>query len=106
MKLLLPKKIVLIGASTGGPKQIENIILALPELQDTTVIIAQHMIEGFIKSFANRLADKSDNLVSVVQDKQTFKSNYIYLCDGYVHLNILPSGLQFSKKISLSYNEN
>ena len=43
MNFSVPKKIVLIGASTGGPGQIQKILKVLPKLQDTTIIIAQHM---------------------------------------------------------------
>jgi len=80
------KYIVLIGASTGGPGQIEKIITSLPKLQNTTVIIAQHMVEGFMNSFANRLKNSSDNPIDVVQNNQTLHSGHIYLCEGKTEL--------------------
>ncbi|MDD2449035.1 MAG: chemotaxis protein CheB, partial [Sulfurimonas sp.] len=55
MSYRVPKKIVLIAASTGGPGQIEKIIKALPKLNDTSIVIAQHMVVGFMDSFAKRL---------------------------------------------------
>ena len=54
------KKIVLIGASTGGPGQIQKIISSIKTLDNTTVVIAQHMVSGFIESFASRLQDQSE----------------------------------------------
>lgn len=82
MKHSVPKKIVLIGASTGGPGQIERIVSSLPILQNTTVIIAQHMVEGFISSFANRLKNCSTNSIDVVRNNHTLHNAHIYLCEG------------------------
>ena len=98
MKTSVPKKIVLIGASTGGPGQIQKIINSLPKLHHTTVIIAQHMVSGFINSFANRLQNSSKNPISVIQDNQTFDTACIYLCEGETYLNIGSSRLLFTHK--------
>ena len=86
MKLSGLKKIVLIGASTGGPGQIEKIVTSLPKLHNTTIIIAQHMVEGFMQSFANRLKNTSTNPIDVIQDNQALQNNYIYLCEGKTEL--------------------
>jgi len=80
------KKIVLIGASTGGPGQIEKIITSLPKLQNTTVIIAQHMVAGFMNSFASRLKNSSTNPIDVVDKNQTLQNGHIYLCEGKTQL--------------------
>ena len=86
MKHSALKNIILIGASTGGPGQIEKIITSLPKLQNTTIIIAQHMIEGFMNSFANRLKNSSKNPIDVIQNKQTLQNGHIYLCEGKTQL--------------------
>lgn len=83
MKYSAPAKIILIGASTGGPGQIEKIVASLPELTCTTIIIAQHMAKGFIPSFAKRLKDHSINQISMAEDRTYIKSGSIYLCDGF-----------------------
>ncbi|MEA2100342.1 MAG: chemotaxis protein CheB [Campylobacterota bacterium] len=108
MKLLEVKKIVLIGASTGGPGQIQKIIKALPKLQNTTIIIAQHMVNGFMNSFVSRLQNSSQNSISLIQNNQTLENNFIYLCEGETSLNIDSNKLFFSKKESAhnSYNPN
>ena len=94
MKLSVPKKVILIGASTGGPGQIQKIIEAIPKLHNTSVIIAQHMIEGFIRSFATRLQDKTSNPLSVIQNNETFKNAHIYLCEGQTQLQ--KNGISYS----------
>lgn len=104
MKHLEPKKIVLIGASTGGPGQIQKIINSLPKLQDVTIIIAQHMVHGFMDSFANGLKNMNHHCISVIQDNQPFEKDNIYICEGEVKL----IDNHFSKKSAStnSFNPN
>ena len=104
MKHLKPKKIVLIGASTGGPGQIQKIIDSLPKLQDTTIVIAQHMVDGFIDSFTNRFQNMSHNNINIVSDNQVFSSANIYICEAETKL----VNNSFSKKPAYvnSYNPN
>jgi two-component system chemotaxis response regulator CheB len=46
---------VVIAASTGGPPALQQVLAALPASLPATVLIAQHMPEGFTKMFAERL---------------------------------------------------
>ncbi|WP_373072530.1 CheB methylesterase domain-containing protein [Sulfurimonas sp.] len=94
----VPDKIVLIGASTGGPSQIEKIIKSLPKLENTSFIIAQHMVDGFIPSFAQRLQDKHINIISVVENNNILKKAHIYLCTGFTHIEKQNSELVFKNK--------
>jgi len=78
-----PKKIVLIGASTGGPSLIQKIVLSLEKLNNCSVVIAQHMAEGFIDSFGNELNKTSKNQIRIVSDNIPLESNKIYFCKNY-----------------------
>jgi len=108
LKHLEPKKIVLIGASTGGPGQIQKIVNSLGKLQDTTVIIAQHMVDGFLDSFTSRVQNSSCNNVSLVKDNQACQKANIYICEGETKLFKSNLNLLFTqKKSSLNtYNPN
>ena len=108
MRYFVPKKIVLIGASTGGPGQIQKIIDSLPNLQDTTLVIGQHMVDGFMDSFTKRLQNNSRNTIGLVRDNQTFENKNIYICEGETQLNKISNKLSFSKKTSSlhSFNPN
>lgn len=94
----IPNKIVLIGASTGGPSQIEKIVKSLPRLKDTSFVIAQHMIDGYIPSFAQRLQDKDINQIGVVQNNDTLKKAHIYLCTGFTYVEKQNHELIFKNK--------
>lgn len=50
--------IIVIGASTGGPSAIEEVIKTLPGNLNVPVVICQHMPSNFIQPFVKRL----DNL--------------------------------------------
>jgi len=104
LKFSVPKRIVLIGASTGGPGQIQKIIDSLPKLKDTTIVIAQHMVNGFMDNFANRFQNIKHLSVSVVENNQSFENNNIYICEGETQLT---NGTFIKKETSLnSYNPN
>lgn len=108
LKHSVPNKIVMIGASTGGPGHIQKIINSLPKLHNTTIVIAQHMIDVFMDSFANRLQVNSINPISIVKDKQDFNSSNIYICEGESRLDVNSHQLTFTQKASQknSYNPN
>ncbi len=86
MRSFEPNKIVIIGASTGGPGQIEKIITSLDKLYDTTLIIAQHMAADFIPSFVKRLQNNSKNQVSLALHDTKVETGVIYLCSGITTL--------------------
>jgi two-component system chemotaxis response regulator CheB len=100
LNYLAPKKLVLIGASTGGPGQIEKIINALPSLDTTSIVIAQHMAVGFMPSFAKRLQEKHVNPISVAQDNDFLENGNIYVCIGDTSISKNGSNYVFSQKES------
>ncbi|MBT3690344.1 chemotaxis response regulator protein-glutamate methylesterase, partial [bacterium] len=61
-------KIIVIGASTGGPPVVEDILLALPKNIPATIFVAQHMPDFFISRFAERLDKLMDLKVKVLSD--------------------------------------
>ena len=106
MKPYNPRKIVLIGASTGGPGQIEKIVGSLPPLSESAVIIAQHMSMDFIPSFTKRLKELSINNISMVSDNTSVESGNIYLCHGITSVRKDGYGLKFSVESSQQYKYN
>ena len=64
------KKLVLLGASTGGPGLIEEIFHKLTSIQGT-LIIAQHMDRLSLESFAARLDRISSIEVVCAKEKKT-----------------------------------
>lgn len=106
MKHSALNKIVLIGASTGGPGQIEKIIRSLELLDNTTVIVAQHMAVDFIPSFVKRLQEHSINPIEMAMDKSLIKPANIYFCHGMTTIKKDSYGLNFSVESSQEYKYN
>ena len=48
-------KLIVIGASTGGPVALTDVLMQLPENFPQPIVLIQHMPENFTKAFAERL---------------------------------------------------
>lgn len=85
-----PTKIdaLLIGASTGGPKEITRVIKELPANLSIPVFIVQHMPAGFTASFAERLNALSKVPVVEAEDRMLIKAGTVYLAPGGKHMII------------------
>ncbi|WMN07105.1 chemotaxis-specific protein-glutamate methyltransferase CheB [Marivirga arenosa] len=79
---------IVIGASTGGPGAIETLLKQLPNNLILPVIIAQHMPDSFITSFAKRLDTLSDLHVKVAESGEEIKSGYIYIAPGHANMRL------------------
>jgi len=74
--------VVLIGASTGGPRAVEEILKRLPADLPWPIVVAQHMPSAFTKPFAERL-DKICALEIVeVAIPMVLKPGTAYLAKG------------------------
>ena len=52
---LPPSRIVAIGISTGGPNALQYVLSQIPADFSATILVVQHMPEGFTEMFARRL---------------------------------------------------
>jgi len=77
---------VVIGASTGGPKVLYDIITRLPADMLVPVFVVQHMPQGFTKAFAERL-DKQANLKVVeATHEESIRPGVVYIAPGGYHM--------------------
>jgi DNA-binding NarL/FixJ family response regulator len=52
-----PTKVIAIGVSTGGPQALQYVFSQLPADFPGSIVVVQHMPEGFTEMFARRLDD-------------------------------------------------
>lgn len=77
---------VVIGASTGGPPVVEQIVRALPATFPAPVAICQHMSPGFVEGWAQRLDPLSWLRVKVAEDGEAFRKGTVYIAPTGRHL--------------------
>jgi two-component system chemotaxis response regulator CheB len=91
---LSSKKIVVIGASTGGVEALKLVLLHLPA-DCPPILITQHMPERFTASFARRLDSECAMRVSEARDGDTVEAGHVYIAPGARHLELAKSGGKF-----------
>ena len=77
---------ILIGASTGGPKLIEKLCLAIPSCFKHTICIVQHMQKDFTNSFAKNLNELSSIEVIEAYNDLKLSCSKIIIAKGGVNL--------------------
>jgi two-component system chemotaxis response regulator CheB len=80
--------VILIGASTGGPGALNEIIPALPASLASPVLIVQHMPAGFTRSLAERLNSISPLKVKEAEPGDPLLVGQILLAPGGFHLTL------------------
>jgi len=79
---------IVIGASTGGPGAIENLLKQLPKNLILPVIVAQHMPDSFISSFAKRLDTLTELEVKVAESGEEIRPGFIYIAPGHANMQL------------------
>jgi two-component system chemotaxis response regulator CheB len=93
-KLSLSKttnKVVAIGASTGGTKAIQSILISMP-VNAPGIVVVQHMPERFTKSFADRLDTICDIQVKEAEDSDRVIPGRALIAPGNMHMLLKRSG--------------
>jgi two-component system chemotaxis response regulator CheB len=73
------RRLVAIGASTGGPTVLRDILAELPAGFPLPVVIVQHLVPGFTRGMADWLAGASGYPVEVAQDAAPLLGGRAYL---------------------------
>jgi two-component system, chemotaxis family, protein-glutamate methylesterase/glutaminase len=83
-----PTKLVAIGISTGGPQALEFLLAQLPPDFPGTIVIVQHMPEGFTDMFARRLDELSALRVKEAQSGDALQAGRVLVCPGSRHMKV------------------
>jgi two-component system chemotaxis response regulator CheB len=65
-----PAQVVALGASTGGPGALVNVIAAMPSTLPATLLVVLHIDAAFATSFADWLTGQTRRTVRVAQDRE------------------------------------
>jgi two-component system chemotaxis response regulator CheB len=79
---------VALGASTGGPKVLYEVITMMPRDIGVPIFVVQHMPTGFTKAFAERLDSNSLIEVTEAKDGDVIRPGIAYVAPGGFHMLI------------------
>lgn len=94
------KRIVVIGASTGGPPALAKVLAGLPRDLSAAVLVVQHMTPDFIPSFVNRLQWGTSLDISIANNNEVLRPGKVLIAPGGCHTMVNQNG--DSKRIHLS----
>ena len=86
-------QIVVIGASTGGPRVVQQILSALPADFAPAVVVVQHIAEGFAAGFAEWLAAACVLPVRLAETGQVAAQGNVIVARDDQHVLIDGSGV-------------
>ena len=75
-------QLVIIGASTGGPMALQEVLIRLPASFPLPILLVQHMPGTFTKAFAERLDRICQIGVHEAVDGDVLKPGHAYLAPG------------------------
>jgi two-component system chemotaxis response regulator CheB len=89
-----PTRLVAIGVSTGGPQALQYVLSQLPADFPGTIVVVQHMPEGFTEMFARRMNEICAISVKEAQSGDLLLAGRVLICPGSRHIKVkrLPLG--------------
>jgi two-component system chemotaxis response regulator CheB len=86
---LTPPRVLVIGASTGGPQALNRLVVQIDSvIQRAPVLITQHMPPTFTAVLAEHLARVSKFPVREASDGEEVNAGAIYLAPGGKHMKV------------------
>ena len=85
-RLLPPAGVVAIGASTGGPRALADVLGALPADLEAPVLVVQHMPAAFTRHLADGLASQCALDVREAEAGARLEAGTVWIAAGDHHL--------------------
>src|SRR5882762_7743491 len=91
---LPPRRVIAIGISTGGPNALQFVLSQIPGNFQSTILIVQHMPEGFTEMFAKRLDECCALQVHEARSGDLLLAGRVLICPGNRHMMVrrMPRG--------------
>jgi two-component system chemotaxis response regulator CheB len=94
LRPIAPTSIIAIGVSTGGPNALQYLFSQLPADFSGSILVVQHMPDGFTELFAKRLDETCPIRVKEAQSGDLLLAGRALICPGNRHMKVkkLPLG--------------
>jgi len=99
------KKLVIIGASTGGPSAILQIMRNIPPTLPAAFLIVQHMPEGFTLSFAERISLESKIKAKEAQQGDIVSAGKAYVAAAGYHMELEKTAHNINNGLSIKLTQ-
>lgn len=86
-------RLVVIGASTGGPLALQTILSRLSPKVCAPLVIVQHMAHGFVHGFAQWLGNSCSWPVQVAEHGSVAVAGHAYVAPDGCHLTVQPGNV-------------
>lgn len=81
-------KVVVIGASTGGPQAITEVLSKMPRGLNYAVLVVQHMPPTFTRSFAERLKKNAGVNAKEAEEGDLIEDGIVLIAPGDRHMRV------------------
>jgi len=88
LRPVAPTHIVAIGVSTGGPHALQYLFSQLPAEFSGSILVVQHMPDGFTELFAKRLDECCPIRVKEAQSGDLLVAGRALICPGNRHMKV------------------
>ncbi len=99
-------ELLAIGASTGGPNAIAEVMGRLGGPIGIPIVIVQHMPPVFTKLFAERLTDATGIACHEATADQVLQPGHAYVAPGGFHMSLVRRGMDVRVKLDQGPAEN
>jgi len=97
--------VIVIGASTGGTEAIREVLTRMPP-DAPGILVAQHIPEGFTRSFAARLDALCGIAVKEAEHGEAVLPGHAYIAPGHSHLLLARSGGCYTARLAQTARVN
>ncbi|MBN1802032.1 MAG: chemotaxis-specific protein-glutamate methyltransferase CheB [Candidatus Lokiarchaeota archaeon] len=89
---VVKNRVVVIGASVGGPKTLKSVLSSVPKDFPLPILIVQHMNKDFMEQFSDSLDKICSLKVKIPENGEIIKGNTVYLAPGGMHMEVILTG--------------
>ena len=80
------QRLIAIGASTGGPAALQQLLPSLPKDLPAAVLVVQHIASGFIQELANFLRTGAELDIAVARKGDVIENGKVYFAPDDVNM--------------------
>ncbi len=100
------ERVIVIGASTGGPPALEQILSEIPSNFPAAILIVQHMPAKFTKVLAERLSKTSEIPVKEAEEGDIITPSKAYVAPGDFNMTLKKRKAKGKVTVALSLNQD